>query len=181
MTSVLKYLIVLVIVALVIAGVFSFYNHKKQNDGTQSAMPTNARCLSSDMAGSLTNAQGTAGTMYYTLQLKNNSAKMCTYKGMVTVRLMNTQNMSLKEATTTIASPLTFSMNDPVYATIGFPAAANYSGSTTCPTGVTKLAIYLPSETNPIIVNGLDALNPGYTNFACNGFSIQSFSTIPPS
>ena len=53
--------------------------------------PAPGRCAASALAGSVLGTEGAAGTIWYTVQLRNASAKTCTVKGVPQVRLLGGQ------------------------------------------------------------------------------------------
>jgi Protein of unknown function (DUF4232) len=53
--------------------------------------PAPGRCAASALAGSVLGTEGTAGTFWYTVQLRNASAGACTVKGVPQVRLLGGQ------------------------------------------------------------------------------------------
>src|SRR6266545_4226724 len=53
--------------------------------------PPTGRCDASALAGSVHDSDGAAGTIWYTIQLRNASARTCTVKGIPEVRLLGAQ------------------------------------------------------------------------------------------
>src|SRR6266508_5195398 len=53
--------------------------------------PPTGRCDASALAGSVQGTEGAAGTIWYTIQLRNASARTCTVKGIPEVRLLGAQ------------------------------------------------------------------------------------------
>jgi Domain of unknown function (DUF4232) len=53
--------------------------------------PPTGRCDASALAGSVKGTEGAAGTIWYTIQLRNASARTCTVKGIPEVRLLGAQ------------------------------------------------------------------------------------------
>ncbi len=142
---------------------------------------TIAACTSANLSATLTNGSGTAGTYYYTLGLKNTGAAPCTYTGSTKVSLLSAQSSTLGSVASVTADTLTIAAGQSIYAAVGFPNASNYGNSSTCTIGVTTLSVLPPSQTTAVTVAHLDTLYPGWTNYACPGFSVQAFSTTAPS
>jgi hypothetical protein len=57
--------------------------------------PVIRRCAASALRGSNPSSDGAAGTIYFTIQLRNVSARTCTVKGSPGVRLLDTQGQTL--------------------------------------------------------------------------------------
>jgi hypothetical protein len=53
--------------------------------------PTTGRCAASALDGSVQGSDGAAGHIWYTIQLRNTSARTCTLKGIPEVRLLSAQ------------------------------------------------------------------------------------------
>jgi hypothetical protein len=60
--------------------------------GPSGGRPATDRCNASAVAGSVQGSEGAAGTIWYTIRLRNTSTRTCTVKGVPEVRLLDTQS-----------------------------------------------------------------------------------------
>jgi hypothetical protein len=141
---------------------------------------TTAACSSAVLTASLTSGNGTAGTYYYTLNIKNTGATSCVYSGSTKVSLVNSQNAVLGSSATSTTTPLTLPSGGSIASVVAFPDSSNYSGTNACKTGVVGLAVYPSSQTTAITVNNINQLQPGFTDSACSGFKVQAFALATP-
>lgn len=142
---------------------------------TASTTTSISACQSSNLAATLANGSGAAGTYYYNLTVKNNGTTSCTYSGTTTVSLLNSSGTALGSATAAInTAHTTIASSASITAQVSFPNSGNYSTGT-CKSGVTTLAVYPPNQTTAVTVTGMDTKNAGFTNFYCPGFAVASF------
>ncbi len=167
---------IIVLILIVISGVYYMVGRNKRV-----AVPSknSTRCQSENLVATLSGGSGAAGTYVYTLGLKNNGSTECVYSGTTTISLRDRNKTALTRSSTT-SSEVVIPPGQSIYAPVGFPDASNYTGADTCIAGITDLAVYPPSQTTAVTVTDMAELQPGFTNYACASFSLQSFSLVKP-
>lgn len=160
-------------------------NSYTSNANTNKAATTNSTaamttCQSADLAATLTNPSGTAGTYYYTLEIKNTGTTTCVYTGSTAVSLVDKNGAALESVTIITPATLSLAAGQSLYAAVGFPNASNYANTSACQAGVTTLAVRVPTQATSVTVKNMETLYPGWTNYACPGFSVGAFSTTKP-
>lgn len=132
-------------------------------------------CKASDLALSMGNSEGAAGTVYMHATLTNKGQQTCTIKGYPTVSLVdshgvllgaNAQNNPLYGAGTVTLSP-----GNTAHAVVGFPDAGNFNPGI-CDTASSKLRFVLPG-----VVVSDNELVISFAQHACPGFST---TTVQP-
>ena len=102
-----------------------------------------------------TNANGTAGTMYYSLKFTNLSGHACTllgYPGVSAVSLANTQIGAPATRNTSPVHPLVLINGGSVHATLGVTDVAFLSLPSCHPTTAAGLRVFAPNQTASKII-----------------------------
>ncbi|GEM_PF-3314712 len=136
---------------------------------------TETACRSAHLQASLKDNGALTGTYQAGLTVKNISSSACSYTGPLMVSLQGADNTVLGSTTWQSGSGVL----DPgvmMISNVSFPNPGNSTDSNACQSGVTTLAIYLPNETVPITVTGIDQLMINWTDHFCPGFSVQNLS-----
>jgi len=122
-------------------------------------------CASSNISAAVTNPEGTAGTVYYTLTLTNSGSVSCTLEGIPNVSLLDSNAKVLGSATgttTVAASQITLAPSKSAYTNLGFPDAGNFPDGQ-CSAAAAKMSITPPNQTTPIIIANTSQYCPGFS------------------
>ncbi|HEY2003548.1 MAG TPA: DUF4232 domain-containing protein [Candidatus Saccharimonadia bacterium] len=170
-------LVVALLVAMGAAAFMAYANNRKPTrntitpapSATMSTSPRVAECQTSVLAATLTSSGGAAGTIYYSLALKNTGAKTCTERGYPGVSLVDGSGSMLGQPATRNSSvtpqTITLSPGASVYAQVGVPNAGNF-GPGQCSANSAALRVYPPDQTQYLQVNAQLQSCPGFSTTA---------------
>ena len=135
-----------------------------QSSSTTKATPS---CSTSDLALSLGQPNGAAGTSYIDLMLKNKSNTACTIKGYPGVSLVDSHDNQLGQAairsSTNQPVLITLKSGQSATATMAFPDPGNFSTPGSCSVSSTKLKVYPPDQTSALEVTLAEQSCPGFS------------------
>jgi len=136
---------------------------------TPTAQPAMTECQTSALAATLTTSGGAAGTIYYSLALKNVGAKTCTEAGYPGVSLVSASGATLGQPamrnTSVAPQTITLSPGAAAYAQVGVPNAGNFDAGQ-CSAVSAAMRVYPPDQTQYLQVSTQLQACPGFSTTA---------------
>jgi hypothetical protein len=130
--------------------------------------PSTSPCATTDLAASLGQSDGTAGTIYYPLYLRNSASTTCTTAGYAAVLFVagadNHQVGSAASQDPGTTATVTLAPGQTASATLGIAEAGNFPPDCDM-TPVSGLRVFPPGQTASLVIGHVDSgcANPKYT------------------
>lgn len=138
------------------------------------------KCATSDLAASVGSGNGTAGTIYYQLKVRNISSTPCYEQGYAGVSLLDSSGRQIGAAAARLSAEeptVVLAPGQTAYATLGVTEAGNFPSSCVM-TPAAELQVYPPNQTTALTVS----FNvQGCSDTADELLHIKPFTSSPPS